>query len=105
MTTAAEAHAIFLHAARTLADLPSPNIFAIEHDRQCRSVGCLFELQPKSNPTVCGPLELEKGRFDLMMIQPGPHLGHGGAELGATAPDLNNVHAPSPPSGLRIKIR
>src|SRR3954453_11642090 len=75
----------------------------MEPDRQCRSVGCLFELQPKSNPALSGPLELKKVWFDLMVIQPGPHLGHGGAELGAAAPDLNNVQCvPSRRAGSEL---
>src|SRR4051794_36825535 len=39
----------------------------------------------------CGPLGIGKDRFDLMMMHARLHLGHGCAELGATAPNLNNV--------------
>jgi len=39
--------------------------------------------------------DLEQNRLYRVIIEPGPHLRHGGGQVGVAAPNLDNVHGPT----------
>ncbi|HZH85289.1 MAG TPA: hypothetical protein VFD87_19215 [Phototrophicaceae bacterium] len=59
-----------------------------EHQR----IAPLPELHAEARLTAGQKSDLEQNRLDSLVIEPSPHLGHGGGQLGVPAPNLDNVH-------------
>jgi hypothetical protein len=66
--------------------------FDAENTGEAGCIAAVSELQTKPDLAARKEGQLEQFGLDPMVVEPGPHLSHGGAKLGAAAPDLDNVH-------------
>src|SRR4051794_32084215 len=62
-----------------------------------------FKLKP--NFPVRQERNLEQVRLGFVVIDPGPHLSHDGAQIGVTTANLNNMHALLPLNGPKFVKR
>src|ERR1700693_2856393 len=70
---------------------------ATENAIEGRCIFRLLELKMEADLAIREEGHHEQTRLDSMVVEPRPHLGHGGAQVGALAPDLNKGHTVRPP--------
>jgi hypothetical protein len=77
---------------KLVIDTRPPQRFDAENTGEGGCIAAISELQTKPDLTTRKQGQLEQTGLDPVVVKPRPHLGHGGAKLGAAAPDLDNVH-------------
>jgi hypothetical protein len=78
---------------RDYRQYPRRLTFRPEDAGKTRYLTGILELNAKSEFAAGEEGYIKQAGFNAMMIEPRPHLLHDDAQIGAMAPDLNNVHS------------